>query len=114
MSPSIKVSAVVDGFRRGGRAWTKEPVTVPVGEFSKDQLAQIRGEKKLTVIDVEGTKEKEPVTGPLAGFPTNAKDLIERIKTADAEQCDLILKDDKRPTVVTAVNGRLEELNPAE
>lgn len=51
--PGIRVSAKAEGFRRAGRAWTKQPTDVPVSEFSKDQLKALRAETMLTVADIE-------------------------------------------------------------
>jgi len=48
---AIRVTARHEGFRRGGRAWSGT-TTVPVADFSKQQLAQIRAESLLNVEDV--------------------------------------------------------------
>lgn len=50
---AITVTCAREGFRRGGRAWFVAPVTVPVADFTDEQLAQIRAEPLLTVEDVE-------------------------------------------------------------
>ena len=49
----IRVTAKVNGFRRAGRAWTTGAVEMPVSEFTKAQLAQIRAEPMLVVTDIE-------------------------------------------------------------
>lgn len=50
----IKVAALQEGGRyRAGRHWSKEPATVPVGDFTREQLAQLRGDSLLVVIDVD-------------------------------------------------------------
>ena len=49
----IRVTSSVEGFRRGGRAWSKEAVSVPLTNFTKEQLAQIRAEQRLAVEDIE-------------------------------------------------------------
>ena len=51
--PGLRVIANADGFRRGGRAWTRVPQEVPVSEFSKEQLAQLRSCPGMTVVDIE-------------------------------------------------------------
>ncbi len=48
-----QVTSQIDGFRRGGRAWTVAPTVVALAEFDKEQLEQIRAEPKLLVADVE-------------------------------------------------------------
>lgn len=53
LATHIRVSAKRAGFRRGGRDWPAEAITVPVSEFSKAQLAQIRAEPQLIVTDVD-------------------------------------------------------------
>ena len=50
---AITVSCAREGFRRGGRAWSVAPVTVPVADFTAEQLAQIRAEPLLKVVDGE-------------------------------------------------------------
>ena len=50
--PGIAVKSARDGFRRGGRAWSKESVELPLTAFTKEQLAQIESEPLLTVIKV--------------------------------------------------------------
>ncbi|MBI5334738.1 MAG: hypothetical protein HZB72_09180 [Burkholderiales bacterium] len=50
----IKVAALQEGGRyRAGRHWSKEPATVPVSDLSGEQLAQLRGDALLVVIDVD-------------------------------------------------------------
>jgi len=48
-SVAIQVSSKTDGFRRAGRAWTKEPVTVPLEELSEEQVEALLQEPELTV-----------------------------------------------------------------
>lgn len=43
--PGLRVTAKVDGFRRGGREWHGEE-EVLMSDFSKEQLKQIRDEGK--------------------------------------------------------------------
>ena len=43
--PGLRVTAKVDGFRRGGREWVGE-TEVLMSDFTKDQLKQIRDEGK--------------------------------------------------------------------
>lgn len=50
----LKVAALQEGGRyRAGRHWSKEPTTVALAELSSDQIAQLRGDALLVVIDVE-------------------------------------------------------------
>lgn len=50
----IKVAALQEGGRyRAGRHWSKEPATVPASDFTREQLAQLRGDALLVVIDVD-------------------------------------------------------------
>lgn len=50
---AIKVSSAREGFRRGGHVFGREAVTLLVSDLTKDQLAQIKGERLLAVADVE-------------------------------------------------------------
>jgi hypothetical protein len=50
--PGIRVRTTKVGFRRGGREWTGT-AEVPVSEFTKEQLAQIRKEPLLVVDDIK-------------------------------------------------------------
>lgn len=45
--PMLHVTAKVDGFRRGGRAWPKTETIVPASEFTPEQLAAILAEPRL-------------------------------------------------------------------
>lgn len=49
----LRVQSTVDGFRRAGRPWSRESVDVPLSEFNKDQIDQLRAEKMLVVVDVD-------------------------------------------------------------
>jgi hypothetical protein len=51
--PALKVSSLREGFRRGGRAWTKEAQVVKLSDLTKDQIAQIKGEPMLAVVETE-------------------------------------------------------------
>lgn len=53
--PGIRVKAKTDGFRRGGRAWSTQPIDVAIAAFSKEQIKQIRACPMLAVSDVEIT-----------------------------------------------------------
>lgn len=58
--PALKIRAVSpDGFFRAGRKWTKEPVVVPVRDFTKDQVVALRHEPSLVVEDTEIAPEPE-------------------------------------------------------
>jgi hypothetical protein len=45
----LEVTALTPGFRRAGRAWPAEPVTVSISEFSDAQLAALLAESNLVV-----------------------------------------------------------------
>lgn len=51
--PGIRVMSKTEGFRRGGRAWSSSPAEVAVATFSKRQIADIRAEQKLIVVDID-------------------------------------------------------------
>lgn len=52
-TPGIRVVATTAGFRRAGRAWSVEPSDVPLRDLNKEQIAQIRAEPLLAVIDID-------------------------------------------------------------
>lgn len=54
---ALSVASGREGFRRGGRAWAKGETVVKLSELSKEQIAQIKGEKLLTVAEVEIDEE---------------------------------------------------------
>lgn len=47
--PGMRVTAHRDGYRRAGRAWSKQATLAKVAEFSKEQLHQLRLDPNLTV-----------------------------------------------------------------
>ncbi len=51
--PALRVTAKVAGFRRAGIAWPGEPVTVPRGALSAEQIEQIKVEPMLVVEEIE-------------------------------------------------------------
>ncbi len=48
----LKVICRKDGFWRAGRLWTKEPRTVALDSFSKEQVEQLKAEPMLIVEEV--------------------------------------------------------------
>jgi hypothetical protein len=51
--PGLRVRALVEGFRRAGRAWSVLSVDVPLADFKKDEVAALRAEPQLVVEDCE-------------------------------------------------------------
>ena len=51
MSEHITVTARRPHFRRAGRAWSAEATTVPAADFTADELAALRAEPNLVVVD---------------------------------------------------------------
>lgn len=50
---ALSVQASRDGFRRAGRAWSKEETVVPLNELTEEQIEQLKDEPALTVTEVE-------------------------------------------------------------
>lgn len=55
--PALSVTSSQEGFRRGGRAWSKAAAVVKLSDLTKDQVKQIKGESMLTVTEVEVDEE---------------------------------------------------------
>lgn len=49
----LKVASAVEGFRRAGRAWGREPQVVPLSELTADQVEALKAEPNLVVVDVD-------------------------------------------------------------
>lgn len=49
----LAVSSTRDGYRRAGRAWTKEPTTVPLSELTEEQRALLEGDINIRVVEVD-------------------------------------------------------------
>lgn len=47
---TVTVTAKREGFRRAGRAWSKQPTSVPLADLSADQVAMLRAEPMLDVV----------------------------------------------------------------
>jgi len=45
----IRVTSQIEGFRRAGRAWSKQPTDVEVGEFTAEQLSALADEPMLKI-----------------------------------------------------------------
>lgn len=54
----LAVRALRDGFRRAGRAWSKEETTVPLDELSAAQIVALDTEPLLVVKRVTIVEEK--------------------------------------------------------
>lgn len=54
----LQVRSLVAGFRRAGRAWPAEDVTVDVGEFTVEQVEQLVSEPMLVVLPISAAVEK--------------------------------------------------------
>lgn len=50
---ALKVVSTIEGFRRGGLAWSTAVTVVKVSDLSEEQLEQIKGESRLIVVEVE-------------------------------------------------------------
>ena len=53
--PALRISSRPPEFRRAGRLWTREPLTVLLSELSKDQVKALDDEPLIVVerVDVE-------------------------------------------------------------
>ena len=51
--PGLRVTAKVAGFRRAGRAWSAAPEDVITADFTKQQIADIKADPALTVVEIE-------------------------------------------------------------
>jgi hypothetical protein len=54
----LQVRSLVAGFRRAGRAWSTEEVTVDVAEFTAEQVEQLLAEPTLVVLPIAGEVAK--------------------------------------------------------
>lgn len=51
--PGLRISSKVAGFRRAGRAWAATAEDVPLSAFSDEQIARLRAEVMLLVVDCD-------------------------------------------------------------
>ena len=53
-APGARIAVVseIEGFRRAGRAWSRARTVVDADTFSAEQLAALRSEPRLHVIDL--------------------------------------------------------------
>lgn len=49
---SLRITAAREGFRRAGRAWSKQPTEIPVAELSEADVAALMAESMLAVEEV--------------------------------------------------------------
>jgi hypothetical protein len=49
----LEVSSMQDGYRRCGRAWTRDPQIVPLDDFDEAQVAILRNDPGLRVFAVQ-------------------------------------------------------------
>jgi hypothetical protein len=51
--PGLRVTAKAEGFRRAGRTWPATPTELPLADFKKGEVEQLRAEPMLVIEDVE-------------------------------------------------------------
>lgn len=56
---SVTVTSEVEGFRRGGRAWSRTPITIPFDELSEEQIIALEKEPLLQVVYVAAGEAKQ-------------------------------------------------------
>lgn len=64
----LTITASREGFRRAGHAFGREPVELVEDELSSEQIAMLKAEPVLTVIESEGEDEDQdesPDTDPI-------------------------------------------------
>lgn len=49
---SLRITSAREGFRRAGWKWSSQPTTVPLTEFTAEQIAMLKAEPMLTVEEV--------------------------------------------------------------
>lgn len=50
LAESMTVTSQIDGFRRGGIAWSRTPTTIALDDLSEEQIVAIAGEPMLDVV----------------------------------------------------------------
>lgn len=63
---ALRITARRDGFRRAGIDHPATPVDHPLTRFSKAQIAQLKNEPALVVVEVEIDEPDAPETKPAA------------------------------------------------
>lgn len=48
----LRITAAREGFRRAGRAWSKQPTEIPLAGLSDADVAALKAEPMLTVEEV--------------------------------------------------------------
>ncbi|GAB2182671.1 hypothetical protein DLREEDagrD3_28940 [Denitratisoma sp. agr-D3] len=51
--PGLRVAAKTKNFRRAGRAWSEQVTDVPLSDFTKGQVEQLKADPGLVVVDIE-------------------------------------------------------------
>lgn len=77
-SKYIKVQSAIEGFRRGGHSFGREPVLIATKELSEEQLAAIKQEPMLVVVECDGEDAGEKPSGSKAGNGKAAKEAAEK------------------------------------
>jgi len=70
--PKIIVKSLVDGFRRGGIAFTREGVELDTADLTEQQLEAIKAEPKLVMAEVAASTT-EPAEKKSAAAAKGAK-----------------------------------------
>lgn len=58
MNAKVKITSMVDGFRRGGVEHSANGRIFNMSDFTKEQLEQIKAEKKLSVVFLPDEPDK--------------------------------------------------------
>lgn len=51
-SPPLRVASTRPGFWRCGRQWSTTPTDVPAGHFSAEELARLKADQTLVVVEL--------------------------------------------------------------
>ncbi len=62
MAKALKIVSRPESFRRAGYAFTGAATTIPLADLTDDQVAALRAEPQLVVVDTE-TDDPKPAKG---------------------------------------------------
>lgn len=93
----IRITSKKDGFRRCGIVHSKTPVDYPADRFSEKEIAAVKADPMLIVMDVPDKKES---SGADIGGDLNAMTMAQLTKEILRLQPDASVKDVKKADLI--------------
>ena len=92
---ALRITAQNDGFRRCGIPHPAQPTDHPAGRFTEEQIAILKADPMLTVVEIEDAPDHEAEKKALAEKEAAEKDAADKKAAAEKEAAEKDAADKK-------------------